>query len=47
METMPTTQTIEQRTALSLVEAVEVIDRLNEEDRKELFELTRVRRIEA
>ena len=45
--TMPTAELAETREALTLAEVIEAIDRLNEEDREELFELTRVRRIEA
>ncbi len=37
----------ETRKALSLTDVLEAIDGLSEEDREELYELTRVRRIEA
>ena len=42
-----TTIPVENRKALSLVEVLEAIDLLSEEDREELYELTRTRRIEA
>ncbi len=47
VDTATTAQPVETRTALSLAEVVEAIDRLSEEDREELYELTRERRIEA
>ncbi len=38
---------VETRKTLSLTEVLEAIDNLSEEDREELYELTRERRIEA
>ena len=38
---------VDNRKAPSLTEVLEAIDRLSEEDREELYELTRGRRIEA
>ncbi len=38
---------VETRQAASLAEVLEAIDNLSEEDREELYELTRTRRIEA